>query len=214
MFAIDASESYPPVKLLAEHCPAYILCGGQSARFGTDKARIKINGRPLLVQLASRLRELGHAVYFVADQSDRYADLNISSIVDAQAACGPMAGLLSAARHRAGQAEGWFLLLTCDQLHWQQSYFQWLANHARPELAAITYSDELIQPIPGLYHSNIASSVTTSLASRQLSIKHLLESLGDSVVTIEPANNPRAWCFNTPAELHNLLGKLGQSVNP
>ena len=112
MTANDASELDQPTVLLAENCPAYILCGGRSVRFGTDKAHVKINGQPLLIQLANRLREFGHPINFVADQSERYAELNIRCIEDAHAGCGPMAGLLSAARHRSLQAEGWFLLLT------------------------------------------------------------------------------------------------------
>jgi len=190
------------------HFPAYILCGGQSVRFGTDKARVRIDRQPHLLRLAKSLRSQGHETHFVADCEDRYKDLGIVTIVDVQPKSGPMAGLVSAAQHRATYyGSGWFLLLSCDQLRWQPKYFRWLADRVKADLAAITYCDPDIQPIPGLYHTRIEAAAEAALALQQLSLKRMLES-SNAAVLIEENENPRNWCFNSEAELNELLDKL------
>lgn len=203
--AADADRRCDPVDF-----PAYILCGGKSARFGTDKARVRIDRQPHLLRLAKSLRKQGHETHFVADHYDRYKDLGIATIVDAQPESGPMAGLLAAARHRASyRGSGWFLLLSCDQLRWQPQYFQQLASRITTDLAAITYGDPSVQPIPGLYHTRIETAAADALSAKQLSLKRMLE-VGDSTLTIEESDNPRDWCFNSTAELNVLLDKLQQ----
>jgi len=172
------------------------------------------------------LNDQGHKVHFVAGRKDRFLDLGIQAIVDAQPECGPMAGLVSAAQHciaaqhfianqdcvanqAATQNTGWFLLVSCDQLYWQSTYFHALAKRVNQDLMAITYCDPELQPIPGLYHTQIEALASQALAQRQLSLKRLLESLNEAVVSFNDPENPRAWCFNSETELKALLGPLG-----
>ncbi len=216
----DAPNDPLPGKSSSESCvessincdpanvPTYILCGGQSVRFGTDKARVRIDHQPHLLRLAKSLRSQGHETHFVSDSVDRYKDLGIATIVDLQPESGPMAGLISAAKHRETcYGVGWFLLLSCDQLRWQPKYFHWLAGRAQADLEAITYRDPFVQPIPGLYHTRIQGAAENALANHQLSLKRMLES-SHAVVSIEESENPRDWCFNSQAELDALLDKL------
>jgi molybdopterin-guanine dinucleotide biosynthesis protein A len=198
-----------PIELSAAQCPAYILCGGQSARFGADKARVRIDRQPHLLRLADELRSQGHETRFVADREDRYRDLGIAAILDAAPECGPLAGLVSAIEHRATHGgAGWLLLISCDQLQWLAKYFRCLAGRARDARWAITFCDPLLQPIPGLYHTRIHAAAHAALTRRQLSLKKLLESLAPLVAAVEEDENPRDWCFNSVAELQQLLHKL------
>jgi len=108
----------------AAQCPAYILAGGQSARFGSDKALVTVEGKPLLLHLHLSLAALGHAVQVIADREDRYAALGLTCLLDAQPQSGPLAGLMTAVRHRRSLlGEGWLLLANCDQVEW---FPEWL----------------------------------------------------------------------------------------
>lgn len=206
----NADEPNTKISIGPASFPAYILCGGQSARFGTDKARVRIDRQPHLLRLAKTLRNQGHETHFVADSNDRYKDLGIATIVDLQPESGPMAGLVAAAQHRQSYyGSGWLLLISCDQLRWQPNYFQKLADRVTSDRAAITYGDPAVQPIPGLYHTRIETTARVAIEQRQLSLKRMLES-SDAAYSIEASDNPRDWCFNTKAELNALLDRLQQ----
>lgn len=71
--------------------PVYILAGGRSSRFGSDKARAALHGRPMIVRIAELLRPVAESMIVVAEQSDKYADLGLLTIADAIPGQGPLA---------------------------------------------------------------------------------------------------------------------------
>lgn len=196
--------------------PSYILCGGQSRRFGTDKARVHQSGQPQLLHLATALRSAGHEVLYVADRADRYSDLGITCLVDPQSDSGPLAGLVSALTHRASQSrsgagEGWLLLVSCDQARWDQAWFDELdaARRASPSARAVAYFDTAWQPLPALYHIELLTDIQQRLADRRLSLQSLLKDLYacERCARVEREHDrtvPSAWSFNTPDELAGL----------
>lgn len=190
------------------HYPAYILSGGQSRRFGSDKARYATPAGPQLLILADQLRSNGHTVHVVADRAERYADLGLTCIVDIQPNSGPLAGLASAlAHHRqslpspAPRPSGWLLLVSCDQRHWQPAWTEELSLNTGDAVDAAINYDTQWQPLPGLYHVDLLPTLMNRLASGQLSLHSLLDSLGSrcsKVITTQP---PSQWSFNTAADL-------------
>ncbi len=54
-----------------ENCHAYLLAGGKSSRFGSNKALVTIDGQPLLLGLIASLKNTEHQVHVVADRVDR-----------------------------------------------------------------------------------------------------------------------------------------------
>lgn len=189
--------------------PAYILSGGRSQRFGSDKARYEWPAGPQLKVLADQLHTAGHAVHIVADRADRYEDLGFDCLVDIRPDCGPLAGLASAlAHHRstlnteAEQLPGWLLLVSCDQRNWQSSWYDSLALQTDREVDAICYYDTQWQPLPGLYHCRLLDTVLSRIESRQLSLHGLLDSLAEASLQVAVTDPPSRYSFNTPDDLH------------
>ncbi len=205
--------------------PAYVLAGGSSRRFGMDKARVQISGNTQLERLVDQLCRCGHAVSVVADRRDRYADLGIECIADPVAAAGPLAGLVAALGDRKQRlGGGWLLLVGCDQAWWKQDWSEQFvravektsASPSSREPLAITFlpADEdrtsatgsAMQPIPGLYHSNLLPTASQHLEQRRLSLRSLLQNANYQSVSIQ--DHPREYSFNSRQELANLLSRL------
>lgn len=180
--------------------PAYILAGGASRRFGSDKARAHLDGRPLLQRLQDTLEDWGHDVTAVATATDAYADLGIRTIADRRPGLGPLAGLESALIDRRQRLDdGWLLLLSCDTVHLDQAWLAALESAIDERHHAICIRDDRWQAMPGLYHTRASATVTTLLDDDDRSMRALLDRVA------KPITSPPGWdarmSVNTPDDL-------------
>ncbi len=199
--------------LTAEACPAAILAGGQSSRFGSDKALVEVAGGPLLLSLRETLVRQGHDVLIVADRADRYQQLKLNCLIDHTENCGPLSGLATALAHRLQRGAGWLLLLSCDQACWHPEWFVALAQQAvgsgqlsicdAVHFVTVEPSGEQnIEPLPSLLHTRLLPLVLQRLERRELSLNKLLASV--STVGVATESNPKQWSFNTPQEFQRI----------
>ena len=210
-----------PLGLRPDQCPVYILAGGRSSRFGSDKARVKMAAEPLLLALLRSLSEQGHSVEVVADRDDRYGDLGLNCLVDRLPDQGPLAGVATALEHRAQQGAGWLMVLSCDLYLWREEWFAQLtgrphsgrvipgeASPPQPVHDAIAFVSptpagvQQWEPFPSLLHTRLLPQVVERLQLSQRSLQALFRdsrSLG-----IETQDNPQAWSFNTVEQLRAL----------
>lgn len=199
--------------LVPSDCPAYILAGGASKRFGSDKALVKLQDQEQLVRLKSALSEQGHRVEIVADKGDRFAHLGIPSLADEIQGLGPISGLLTALRERRKQnGTGWLLLIGCDQLVWRAEWFQQLSQQVGPHTQLVSFAERdkqgtlFPQPIPGLYSTALLEKLESQIDRREYSLRTLFAD-SQSATILQP-DNPRDLAFNTQEELRNLLDHL------
>lgn len=106
---------------------AYILAGGKSSRFGSNKALVQMEGQPHLQRLADALRSDGWSVTVVARAIGSYSDLTLRVIADHEPDCGPVAGLLAtlrdlqlraSAHDRVETSLSYALCVPCDLWCW------------------------------------------------------------------------------------------------
>ena len=76
--------------------PIYILAGGRSSRFGSDKARAVLDGEPLIKRVARMAMPIAESTTIVADRTGKYDDLGLRSIADDPPHLGPLGGLAAA----------------------------------------------------------------------------------------------------------------------
>jgi molybdopterin-guanine dinucleotide biosynthesis protein A len=189
---------------------AFILAGGKSSRFGSDKARADIHGVPLLLRLIESLTAVTHLdITLVVNEPQRYSDFGLATVVDIHRDLGPMGGLYSAIESIVKRNQGgWILLLPCDLLNYDTAWHQAFLNRLQSDsthASAIAFCDEQWLPFPALYHTSLLPCLQNAIQMQQLSPRILLTSLGDKALGISIRDLPPIRSINTPAELEQYL---------
>src|SRR5689334_19241981 len=93
-----------------EDIQGFVLAGGKSTRMGQDKARLEIDGKPLVLRTAKLLRPYVREVTLLA-LPERYGDLGLPIIADQWPDQGPLAAICTGLLHSTAE---WSIFLACD----------------------------------------------------------------------------------------------------
>jgi molybdopterin-guanine dinucleotide biosynthesis protein A len=174
--------------------PIYVIAGGKSRRFGSDKARAEVNGVPLIVAVAESLSKVARYVTVVAREDDAYADLNLKTIGDVVKDRGPVGGLLTAIDHRG---KGWLFVTACDWVGIRTEWISLLMEYRTQAAQAVVFRSEYLEPLFGLYHSSIREIVKRRIDSGKLAMHELLAEI-NTVTVPAPPEWKDAINFNRP----------------
>lgn len=184
--------------MAADALSAGILAGGQSRRFGNDKAWTLIEGVPVIERLVAALRAQSVDV-LISGRAPlaRYARLGCT-VVDDQLGAGPLAGVHSLL---AMVRSDWLLVLPVDLVAIPGDWvvlWRALLSEAPPGCRALILEDAdgRWQPVHCLLHRSLRTAVAEALLAKELG-------LGDFLRTVpaRPIRLPAPASFNTRAEL-------------
>lgn len=149
-----------------------VLAGGQSRRFGADKARYIYRGKPLLGWALEALE--GAAERFVVANRP-YPEFGLPVYPDLLPGGDTMSGLHSALAH-AGQE--WVVVAGCDQPFLTARYWDYLLEQARPGLEAVVASSgESLEPLGALYHRGLEPQIRARLGRGDFWMQGLLREI-------------------------------------
>lgn len=190
-----------------------ILCGGRSARMGTDKGLLTLQAATTWAQAAAaKIASLQLPVVLSVNEQQLAAYSAIfppeqlikdNSAIDVK---GPLLGLLSA--QAVFPAEDW-LVLACDMPLMETSILTLLLDACKTQTAEayVFTNDGAYEPLCGIYTAKGLSRISQLVQSHLLakySMKHMLEQL--SVFTIALADDQKKYFrnINAHAELNGL----------
>jgi molybdopterin-guanine dinucleotide biosynthesis protein A len=182
----------------------YILAGGRSSRFGRDKALVEMAGRPLILHVAERAREVCEAVTIVGPPQ-RYAHLNLRVIGDAIENAGPLGGIATALEDSASP---WNLIVACDMPFLCAAVLDLLFDRAGQRAADVILplsSTGLEEPLCAIYAKSAGPTLRAGIEAGTRKITEALAAL--RVERVESADyrhlDPSGRHFlnlNTPAD--------------
>lgn len=180
----------------------YILSGGQSRRFGSDKGRAAVQGKPSLVWQAAFWKTQGREVFVVASHEDAYDDLKLTTVADPVPFEGPLSGIATALTHFAQRNAGkrcW--ISSCDLLEIPERLIRNLSMASHNQNSWVTVMEaEQIQPFPGIYDLAILPLVEDLLVNGERSLRSLWAKLGERLTRYAATDQDRVVQFNTPEE--------------
>jgi molybdopterin-guanine dinucleotide biosynthesis protein A len=116
----------------------YVMAGGASSRFGTDKALAQLGGRTMLARMCDLLREVTDSVGIVASSAS-YSGIDAQMVPDRWPGEGPLGGIVTALEQarssevRAARC----LIVSCDMPFLTAEWLQYLCAHAANSAAQI-----------------------------------------------------------------------------
>lgn len=174
----------------------YVLAGGGSRRFGADKARALLRGKPLVVHAAEVVEQACGDVAVVSAPERSYEDLGLRTIVDEVVGLGPLSGLHTAL---TDAGTGFVMLAACDFIGAKAEWLEQLAARARPGRGVAFRDEHRWHPVFAIYSTELLPEVRRRLADRELSLQGLLDGFGDPVDA--PPGFERARSIDTPQAL-------------
>ena len=183
--------------------PLYVLAGGQSRRFGSDKALAEVDGEPLIMRVV-RVMGADAPVWIVGGDGGRYEALCPGAgVADRWPGEGPLGGLGSALAHRlTTYGPGWLAVAPCDLWALDAGWWAQLEAARLPAHRAAAFRDEARwHPLVGLYHTDLLGMVEALMASGERALWRLLESAPACAVA-PPAGWRGTSGVNSPDDLN------------
>jgi molybdopterin-guanine dinucleotide biosynthesis protein A len=164
----------------------YILAGGHSHRFGSDKARAVVGGAELIVSVARALEPVARTITVVAGRAGAYDDLGLRTVGDVIPARGPLGGLLTALED-AGD-DGWLLLSSCDWMGLRREWLVRLLEARRDGMQVVAYRGSRYQPLLALYHHSLLAEARRAVQGNDRSLQTFIENANTVGLAL-----PREW---------------------
>ena len=186
-----------------EDVSAFILAGGKSARMGTDKAFVLLDGRTLLARMLHLARQLTSNVHIIGDPA-KFAPF-APTIEDIFPGCGPLGGIHAALRSSRTDLN---VILAVDVPFVSLALLDYLISRATCSNANVTLARAAggFQPLCAIYRRSFADAAENALLAGHCKIDTLFAPTTTQVIEeaeLEASGfSPRIFRnLNTPEEL-------------
>ena len=171
---------------MADSVAGVILAGGQSRRFGSDKALFQIEGVPLIQAAYETLIQVASPLFVsVASTQTRY-NIPATHLPDATGHAGPLAGIYAALN---ASPHDWLLVLAVDIPFITPTHLQKLLDARTPTTdAVIAASKDRIHPLCACYHKRSLPSAKKLLDQSTYRVTTFLNTLNTQAVKLTPSH--------------------------
>lgn len=182
---------------------AMLLAGGQSRRMGRDKARLEVEGTPLIVRQLALIRELApEEVFIAARTTGDHAHLGVPVLADAFPGQGPLAGIeraLAVARNPL------VLVLAVDTPHMTAALLGRLLPEGAGSLGVVPRINGRIEPLAACYPRSAHSLAAERLDAGQNRVGDFALACVERglvrFLDLAEGDAPRFANWNTPADI-------------
>jgi molybdopterin-guanine dinucleotide biosynthesis protein A len=152
-----------------------ILAGGQSSRFGSNKALALLHGKPLIEHVVSTVTAVFDECLLVTNSPREYEFLNLPMTGDRYRDMGPMAGIHAALSF---VTTPWIFVVGCDMPAITPGLVNFLCSYRDENFdAVIPWLETGVEPLCGLYNKTALSRMEHSLENNKPKLKELLDDL-------------------------------------
>jgi len=178
----------------------YVLAGGRSRRFGTDKLFYRLGNETVLERVVKVARQVFPEVILVAKEEEKFKPLGLPVLLDGLPVQASLVGLYAALRH----AEGPAFVLSGDLPLIKKELLELLLKRA-DEPATVAETDRL-HPLVGVYYPSALPEVERAVKEGDYRLTELLRRLGAKRVRVPKELSRSLLNLNRPEDLKLING--------
>ena len=183
----------------------FILIGGKSERFGSEKWRSKINGKSVLDRIWDACMHFEERIVIGKEKPKDFKKPFIYDQLEIQA---PINGLYTAIQHTE---HDWIQLVSCDLPLIEADVFQILWNTKTQESnVVIPLNNNQLQFTHALYHRRILNYLESAIDKNNLSLLSLIKNL--KITKVNFNSDKRFWNMNTKRNLVEISNYLANKL--
>ena len=184
---------------------AFILIGGKSERFGSEKWRANINGKSVLDRIWDGCMYFEERIVIGKEKPKDFKKPFICDQLEIQA---PINGLYTAIQHTE---DDWIQLVSCDLPLIDADVFQILWNTKTQESdAVIPLTNNRHQVTCALYHRRILNYLESAIYENDFSLLSLIKNL--KITKVNFNSDKRFWNMNTKKNLGEISNYLANKL--
>lgn len=182
---------------------AYILTGGKSRRFLSDKSVSKLNNRTLTEILYEKLSSLAKETFIVGKKSSVHPFPFVEDKFPVQCA---LNGIMTALNHSDTE---WSFIVSCDIPLIEKQTIQLISDNIQPDLdTVIPLVRNTPQPICSFYRFSSLSSFNKSFHQKDYRLRNIINNLKTQYVPIPQRHEIEFLNINTPADLQTAKDSI------
>jgi molybdopterin-guanine dinucleotide biosynthesis protein A len=194
-----------------------LQAGGESKRFGTDKAMVKLGGKTMLHRTAELLASVCDEVSIVATDG-KYTNLPWPVISDGWPGEGPLGGILTAlaAIRDSESNKSWALILSCDMPFLTREFLAYLWQRACLSRTQVVVPESAsgLEPLCACWSANAVAAVQAAFDAGVRKVTEAMkripmEVLDESAWKRFDSEGRLLWNMNTPDDYEEARRILG-----
>lgn len=184
-----------------------VLAGGQSRRFGSNKALQEFRGRRLIDHCVDGLRPFADPMLVVANDLSLYADVQATLIQDVLPHQGPLGGIYTALLF---SPRDWVFVKATDMPFLVPELLTTLAALRRAADVVVPVVEERYEPLFAFYHRRCLPAIGATLAASGKKIVEFyrrirVHSVKETEWRRVDAEGRSFWNVNTPDDWQSML---------
>jgi|GEM_PF-134934 len=158
------STQHPDRPPLITQVTGFILLGGKSSRYGSNKAFVEIDGVRLVDRVAGVMQSIFHRVVLVTNTPEDYAYLKIPMVEDLIKGLGPMGGIYTGLMTMTDEA-GFFV--ACDMPFLCENLIRHMVDVKDVFDAVVPRMDWMLEPLHALYSKTCVPVIQEAIGQNE-----------------------------------------------
>ena len=183
-----------------------ILAGGESSRYGKNKALVNINGIPLIQRVSRVMQSIFQEVILITNTPNEYSFLNLPMYKDLIKGLGPVGGLFTGLTRMVNESG---FLVGCDMPFLNGELIRHIVEIRDDCDVIVPRISGMLEPLHALYSKGCLPAIRKLIDSRKYQIFQFFSEVSVKYVDEDFIRrfDPEIRCFyniNEPQQLNNI----------